>query len=144
MSLLKISVRHLGEEDVEVELSVKVEAGGFAGFGRGRFRPSELIAWGKLLETTFPLASTNPLVIRSSEEHDGLKNRVGLSVYPIGLTGDIGCRVELASTHHRAGGKRLQSVSVELLLSYDQLSAIGRALSALVRGHARLLCVNAR
>jgi hypothetical protein len=95
----------------------------------------------KKLAVAFPLLAESPLGIRGgfwSKSGGGIEQEhIGLTFYPVGTVGRVGCRIVLSTPvheHDRPEGQ--SSLAVELLTTYERLSAFARSLELLVTGGA--------
>ncbi|THF60810.1 hypothetical protein [Pseudothauera rhizosphaerae] len=121
------------------ELFAEVLSNGFAGAASARFSESGLVELAKKLATAFPLPADPPLGIRGgywSKSGEGLEQEhVGLTFYPVGSLGRVGCRVVLSTPvhqHNRPEGQ--SSLAVDLLTTYESLGAFSRSLELLATG----------
>lgn len=137
----------LREPDGTGELSAQVHINGFSGVGAAWFNLAEIKEFGSTLASSFPLlpersyelkggnwSTTEPAVVEQVH--------LGISFYPFGLLGKVGCRVHLSAqdtTNHVAKHK----VTVELLTQYEQLRQFGIAVVALAEGemHEAILSI---
>ncbi|HNH88299.1 MAG TPA: hypothetical protein PLX46_02675 [Thiobacillaceae bacterium] len=124
------------------ELFAKVLSNGFAGAASAWFSEDGLVELAKKLATAFPLPADPPLGIRGgywSKSGNALEQEhVGLTFYPVGPLGRVGCRVVLASPvyqYERPEGQ--SSLAVELLTTYESLGAFARSLELLATGGVR-------
>jgi hypothetical protein len=122
------------------ELFAQVNAGAFSGAASAWFGLSELAEFGRSMRDTFPLAANRRLKLEGGfwsktgapvieELH------LGLHIYPIGGTGTLGVRVQLATAVHNGEREDARcSVQAELRTNYEQLRRFGEALLALAQG----------
>ncbi|MBQ0933872.1 hypothetical protein [Ideonella paludis] len=123
------------------ELFAGIHSSGFAGSGSAWFLETELLELAKKLAVAFPLPDDAPLGMHGgfwSKSGGGIEQEhVGITFYPVGSTGQVGCRVKLntpVQEHDRAEGQ--SSLTVELLTNYEQLGAFARSLERLAIGGA--------
>jgi hypothetical protein len=121
------------------ELFAEIRSNGFAGCGSAWFGEGELVELAKKLATAFPLPADSPLGIRGgfwSKSGDRIEQEhVGLTFYPVGSLGRVGCRVVLSTPvheHDRSEGQ--SSLAVELLTTYERVGVFARVLELLVSG----------
>lgn len=114
--------------------------GDFAGAGSAWFHLDKLLAFGQRLQTCYPLRSDADILIEGGYWNSGSSppqlDDVLLSIraYPVGSTGTIGLRVELADGQYE--GQRTQSrarTSFELLAGYDELQVFGVQIAQLAQ-----------
>lgn len=127
------------DHDGTGELFAAVRCNGFAGAGSAWFDESELVEFAEKLAAAFPLPADSPLGIRggfwNTAGGDIQQEHVGLSFYPVGGLGRIGCRIVLCTPIHQHDRPASQSsVATELLTTYERLGAFARALKSLVTG----------
>ena len=120
------------------ELFAEVAMGTFSGVSSAWFGEPELIQFANELINHFPLPQSAIELKGGFWSKSGSiveQLHVGIAFYPIGLTGQIGCRVRLATPFHPAERLLQQSlVAVELHTTYEQLRAFGQELLALAIG----------
>ena len=121
------------------ELFAEIRSNGFAGCGSAWFGEAKLVELAKELASAFPLPADSPLGIRGGfycRTGSGIEQEhVGLTFYPVGGLGRVGCRVILCTPiheHDRPEGQ--SSLATELLTTYERLGAFARALELLVTG----------
>jgi hypothetical protein len=121
------------------KLSVEVSAPPFAGASSAWFGVEQLIEFAEQLAEAYPLSPTQPISLRGGFfEATGSTLEtvhIGLSFYPLGNRGVVGCKVHLAAPvqiedEHEA---RLE---IELVTYYESVGRFARALSAISRGEA--------
>lgn len=128
------------DTDGTTELLAEVTSSGFCGQGAAWFNLSELEQFSVHLANTYPLLESEPLAIRGgfwSKTTPAVleQERLGIEFYPIGLRGELGCRIHLATPlyeHDRS--KSQHSVAVELKTSYEEVKVFSHLLIKLVRG----------
>lgn len=123
------------------ELFAQVHSNGYAGSGSAWFSESELVELAKKLSAAFPLPADSPLGIHGgfwSQSGDGLEQEhVGLTFYPVGAVGRVGCRVVLSTPVHGTDRRESQSsLAVELLTTYEMLGTFAQSLEQLATGGA--------
>lgn len=121
------------------ELIAEIRSNSFAGAGSAWFGEAELVELAKKLAAAFPLPADSPLGIRggfwSTTGGSIEQEHVGLTFYPVGGLGRVGCRVVLCTPlyeHDRPEGQ--SSLVAELLTTYERLGAFARALELLITG----------
>ena len=123
------------DPDGTVQLFATVHAGPFSGHSSAWFSTDELVNLGRALADTFPL--TSALAISGGYWSDTSPGKleeehVGISFYPIGNVGEVGCHVRLTSllrSSDRPQSKR--ATQVELMVTYAELQRFGPALAQL-------------
>ncbi|WP_066261688.1 hypothetical protein [Hydrogenophaga flava] len=123
------------------ELFAQVHSNGYAGYGSAWFAVSVLVDFAKRLGTAFPLPADSPLGLQGgfwSQSGDGLEQEhVGLTFYPVGAVGRVGCRVVLSTPVHVTDRQESQSsLAVELLTTYEMLGTFAQSLEQLATGGA--------
>lgn len=123
------------------KLFAEIHSNGFAGTGSAWFGEAELVELAKKLAVAFPLPANSPLGIRGgfwSKSAAGIEQEhVGLTFYPVGSIGQVGCRVVLSTPVHEHDRPEAQSsLAVELLTTYERLGAFARSLEQLATGGA--------
>ena len=132
---LKIDI----EDDGTARLSATVLSQGFSGIGSAWFGVPDIEGFAHQLATTYPLDASNKLSLRGGywdcAEQPRLDQRhLSIEFYPIGFRGEIGCRVELATSVQ--GQDRPESqhcVAVELRTTYEDIKAFGTSLLSLLK-----------
>jgi hypothetical protein len=125
------------DDDGTAELFATVQAGPFSGHSSAWFDVARLIAFGNNLGESFPLRDTLNLAGGFWGEAPGVltEEHLGISFYPIGGAGRIGCHVRLASLQYDSNRPQSrQSVQVELHVTYAELQRFGPALVKLAQG----------
>jgi len=136
--LLRLTLNR--DSDGTGELVAEVSADGFSGVGSAWFNLSELLAFGQLLATTYPLLPGQVYELKggvwSSVNHNTLDFAcLWLRFYPVGLHGMVGCQISLATPPNEQGcTQRQHTVTVELRTYYEQLRTFGLAFAGLVSG----------
>lgn len=130
------------------ELFARVHCNGYAGSGSAWFAVSALVDLAKRLGAAFPLPTDSPLGIHGgfwSKSGDGLEQEhVGLTFYPVGAVGRVGCRVVLSTPVHMTDRQESQcSLAVELLTTYEMLGTFAGSLALLVAGGADMAVLEA-
>jgi len=128
------------DTDGTCELFAEISAGRFSGAASAWFGSSELAEFGRSMRDTFPLAAGQRLNLEggfwSKTGAPVIEDlHLGIHVYPIGGTGTVGVRVQLATAVHN--GERNDSrcsVQAELHTNYEQLRTFGQAVIALALG----------
>lgn len=127
----RLSLCFKDDNDGTGELFAEVEHGKFSGAGSAWFGVAELQAFGQALQDGFPLQPHRPLLLQGGYWEKSNENRLeqlhlGLRVYPVGRTGVVGIRVELATQVDSGVRPESQSsVAVELQTNYEPLRAFG-------------------
>jgi hypothetical protein len=121
------------------ELSAKVHVNGFSGIGVAWFNIAEIAAYGATLANTYPLLPEQTYDLKGGYWNSAVRIELehvhlGLHFYPVGLLGEIGCRVHLAAQLESASGAPEYAVTVELRTHYEELRAFGASLVALAEG----------
>lgn len=134
-----LRIRFEEDADGTGELFVEVTSKGFSGRGSAWFDKINLITFAKKLAETYPLNTETPLSIEggfwSKSGGDLEQIHVGLKFYPIGSTGQIGCRVSLATAVHSQERPESQSlVSCELKTFYEGLRTFAQSLEKVIEG----------
>ncbi|HLO64603.1 MAG TPA: hypothetical protein VK165_16720 [Azonexus sp.] len=134
-----LRVRFNPDTDGTGELFAEIRSNGYSGSGSAWVGAAELVELAKKLAAAFPLPSDSRLGIRGgfwSKSGGGLEQEhVGLSFYPVGSIGRVGCRVVLSTPIHAQDRPEAQSsLAVELLTTYEMLGAFARSLELLVSG----------
>jgi len=130
------------------ELFVEVRCGYFSGVSSAWFGEAELLEFGQRLQSTVPLPTGERIELQGgywdqSGSIEGL--HVGLSFYPVGSLGVVGCQVHVATRLSQSERAEQQSRLVTAVLtSYECLREFGCAFVALVRGHANEAVLQAR
>jgi hypothetical protein len=127
------------DDDGTAELSARVEANGFSGAGSAWIHSQDLTRLAISLGQEFPLRETLGI---SGGEWIGApavleQEHLGLSFYPVGGRGVVGCQVRIASPVY--AGDRPQAkhvVQAELLSSYQELQEFALALRRLASGES--------
>ncbi len=134
-----LRLRFSPDTDGTGELLAEIHSNGYAGSGSAWFGEAELVELAKKLAVAFPLPADSRLGIRGgfwSKSGGGIEQEhVGLTFYPVGSLGRVGCRVVLSTPvheHDRPDGQ--SSLAVELLTTYERLGAFARSLELLVTG----------
>jgi hypothetical protein len=128
------------DSDHTAELSAEVTANAFAGRGSAWFSVEQLGEFAKRLEDSYPLNEAAPLEIRGGfwdKKNAAMleQEHIGISFYPIGGLGTVGCRVRLATPVHDHERRSAQhEVTVELKTTYEALRLFGIALADLAAG----------
>ena len=136
--LLRLTVKP--DTDGTVELIAEVTSNGFCGHASAWFNLSDIEQFSVRLAETYPLLASDPLEIRGgfwSKSTPAVleQEHLGIEFYPVGLRGEIGCRVRLTTPlyeHDRSNSQH--SVAVELKSSYEEVKAFSDSLIKLVRG----------
>lgn len=123
------------------ELFATVHADGFSGIGSAWFDENQLIQFSQNLAAAYPLSPNEPLKLEGGFYSNSGKCLeqlpLGLKFYPIGSTGQIGCRVILnTATYEHDRPEEQSSVALELHTTFEQLGTFARSLEALVKGNA--------
>jgi hypothetical protein len=148
MSESFLGLRYEPEGDGTGLLKARVQTASFSGQSEAWFGEEQLLSFARALADTFPLPTHFNLQLKAgapytdrgtSEQHPPY---VAISVYPIGTTGAIGIRVELASPIYEAERPEAQStVGLELITRYGPLQKFASELISVVQGkssHAKL------
>lgn len=128
------------DSDGTGELVAQVCANGFSGLGSAWFNLEAIDAFGRTLSESFPLCAGPASELKggfwSSQQPNTIEQvHLGIRFYPIGSTGLVGCRVELATPKHQQDrADSIHSVAVELHTYYEQLLSFGLSLSDLANG----------
>jgi len=135
-----LKLRFEADTDGTGELFAEAHSGGYSGIGSAWFNENQLIGFAQNLASAYPLRQDEPLKLEGgfySKSGAGLEQlHLGLKFYPIGSTGQIGCRVVLNTPtyeHNRPDSQ--SSLAVELHTTYEQLGAFARSLEALAKGN---------
>jgi hypothetical protein len=138
----RLTLQFQDDNDGTGELFAEVEHGKFTGAGSAWFGVEELQAFGQALQDRFPLQADSPLTLQggfwaNSGETKLDQIHVSLSVYPVGSTGTVGVKVELATQVHSNMRPDSQcSVTVELQTNYEPLRTFGREIVAIAGSNA--------
>lgn len=133
---LKIDI----EDDGTARLSAKVMSQGFSGHGSAWVGVPDIEDFAHRLATTYPLEASNKLSLRGGywdgAEPPRLDQRhLSIEFYPIGFRGEIGCRVELATSVQSQDRPESQhSVAVEFRTTYEGIKAFSTSMLHLVNG----------
>lgn len=134
-----LRLRFEPDTDGTGKLFAEIHSNGYAGSGSAWFGEAGLVELAKKLAAAFPLPADPPLGIRSgfwSKSGGGIEQEhVGLTFYPVGSIGRVGCRVVLSTPvheHDRPEGQ--SSLAVELLTTYERLGTFARSLELLATG----------
>lgn len=128
------------DSDGTGELFACVNAGKFSGASAAWFGLHQLAEFGCSLRDTFPLAAGQRLTLEggfwSKSGAPVIEDvHLGIYVYPVGGTGTIGVRVQLATAvHHGEREDSRFSVRVELHTNYEHLRSFGQSVVALAQG----------
>jgi len=131
------------DDDGTCELFATASANGFSGHGSAWFNLSQIKDLSKLLCNTYPLKSTDCFELKggnwSAEQKNTLTQlHLGLSFYPVGHRGSVGCQVVLATELVHDERKNSQHhASLEFLTSYDAIRAFSIELSDLANGKCK-------
>src|SRR5687768_1878948 len=83
------------------ELFVELSAPPFAGASSAWFNAKDLVGFAEKLLAAYPLSATEPTTLQggiwSATGKDIEQLMVGLSFYAVGLRGNVGCQVTLAT-----------------------------------------------
>jgi hypothetical protein len=137
----QLTLRFKDDKDSTGELFATVRQGAFSGAASAWFGVDEVRAFGRALQEQFPLPFATPVTLEggfwTSEDIPKLDQlHLRLSVYPIGGTGIIGIKVELATQVHARDRPESQcSVTVELQSNYEPLRAFGQGIVALANAN---------
>jgi hypothetical protein len=128
------------DSDGTGELRAVVGANGFSGRGSAWFADSQLLAFADGL-LTFPLPPAGLSPLQGGywhKEKNGELEQLHLSLhfYPVGHRGNVGCRVVLRTPLSQPGNAS-DSIDVELITSYQQLSEFSSALKHLVQSQVQ-------
>lgn len=133
-----LRLRFEREPDGSGELFVDVRVGAFSGASSAWFDARRLVDFAHALADAFPLSSDVPLSLEGgywATSGSVLEQlHVGLTFHPIGITGEVGCRVTLASPVDRNRHEARSIVTVELRTRYEPLRVFARSLESLARG----------
>ncbi|MEP7044394.1 MAG: hypothetical protein ABI843_15120 [Dokdonella sp.] len=128
------------DSDGTGELRASVRANGFSGQGSAWFSDSRLFAFADEL-LAFPLPSDGLAPLEGGFWHKQKRGELeqlhlSLLVRPIGHRGSVGCRVVLRTPVAQSGNVG-DSIDVELVTSYQQLSEFSATFKYLVRGQVQ-------
>jgi hypothetical protein len=148
MSESFLGLRYEPDGDGTGLLKARVQTVSFSGQSESWCREEELLSFAQALATTFPLPASCNLQLKASspyaargtsEQHP---SPVSIAVYPVGTTGAIGIRIDLASPIYEAERPETQStVGLELITRYGPLREFANELISMVLGkasHAKL------
>ena len=130
------------DSDGTGELFAKVSANGFSGTGSAWFDCLQLAHFAEELAAAYPLPANKKMQLEggywSKSEPLIEQLHLGLSFYPIGSTGKVGCQVSLATPcgPDQARPESQATVRVELITSYEQVRVFANALEMLAKGTA--------
>lgn len=133
MNTNSLKLRLVPDDDGTGELFVSVSANGFSGKSSAWFDLQNLEKLSEDLQA-YPLPSDNLPIIEggywSKEKRGELKQtHVLIKPYPIGSTGQLGVRVELATPLNESDRHASQHVvKVELRTDYNSLALFGKQL----------------
>jgi len=135
-----LKLRFQPDIDGTGELFAEAHSGGYSGIGSAWFDGSQLISFAQSLASAYPLRQDEPIKLAGgfySKSGEGIEQlHLGLNFYPIGSTGQIGCRVVLNTpTYENSRPDSQSSLTVELHTNYEQLGAFARSLEALAKGN---------
>lgn len=125
------------------ELVVSASRGRYSGAASAWFHDREIEAFGRALIESFPLSPGSDLRLQGGHWKPGVNPPqleqifVGVSVYPVDLTGTVGIRVELMEGP--ALGWREESrarASFEILTSHEPLRTFGHRVLNLLQSNA--------
>jgi hypothetical protein len=109
-----------------------VRTAGFSGVSEAWFDADVVIRFAEAL-AAYPLPGEHPLTLSSLADTESGADReyLGLSVYPIGIKGQLGVRVHLAGPRF---GRFVNEVDAELLTTYERLGQFSNHLVRVVHG----------
>lgn len=129
-----LSLRYSRDDDGTGELFAKVQYLGFSGHSSAWFNSQKLISYSKSLRDTFPFTSDTQLKLeggywkKSGAGIDEL--HLGLSFYPIGSAGLVGCHVQLL--HDMASRDFI--LNMEIQTSYEAVRKFSLAFDRVILG----------
>jgi len=148
MSESFLGLRYEPEGDGTGLLKARVQTVSFSGQSEAWLGEDELLSFARALTATFPLPANfnrqlkagSPYRAKSaSEQHPPY---ISIAVYPVGNTGAIGIRVDLASpTYDNERPETQSTVGLELITRYGPLQDFANQLISVVLGtasHAKL------
>jgi hypothetical protein len=135
---LRLSVEP--DTDGTCELFAEVSAGRFSGAASAWFGLAELAEFGRSVRDTYPLGANQRLRLEggfwSKSGAPVVEDlHLGIYVYPIGGTGTVGLRVQLATAVHDSERTDSRcSVQAEIKTNYEQIRIFGQAIVSLAQG----------
>lgn len=127
------------DDEVEsVEIFADARSNGFSGAASAWFARRHIENVATQLANTYPLPQEKPLELRSDHWQDSTsllaEEYLRLRFYPVGGRGIVACQVELAAwPFGKDRNEARQTVSMELLFTYDALRAFALALKAIAK-----------
>ncbi|MDC6170662.1 hypothetical protein [Paucibacter sp. XJ19-41] len=135
-----LELRFEPDTDGTGELFASARCENFSGAGSAWFHEWEVRAFGAKLQSCFPLLPGTELRLEggywdSSCSPTRLKDVVvGIRIYPVGITGEIGVRLELGDgTYERQRPESRGRASFELMATYEDIQRFGAQIQLLVQ-----------
>jgi hypothetical protein len=137
---LRASFKADPDADGSGELSVELSAPPFSGASSAWFNAADLMGFSEMLASAYPLSASEPIELRGGifdERAQTLEQvLVGLSFYAVGVRGNVGCRIVLATPSSPRWPESRSRVETELLTSYEHVRSFAVSLRAIVQGQA--------
>ena len=132
-----LQLRYEHDCDGSGELFAEACCGAFSGAGSAWFRQTELLAFGESLYRSFPIPAGTEIRLEGGWwKHDEgqfrlADVRLGLRVYPLGLTGTVAIRVELAEGDSREEAREdsQSRARFEICTGYEEIRRFGAELA---------------
>lgn len=144
----QIELRFEPDSDGTGALFASARCGNFSGAGEAWFGQDEILSFGAKLQSCFPLAAGAELRLyggywESNASPPRLKDvLVGIRVYPVGSTGEIGVHLQLGDGRHE--GQRPESrgfASFELMTTYEDIQRFGAQIQSLLHEPKATACL---
>jgi hypothetical protein len=122
------------------ELLVELSAPPFSGSSSAWFNAADLLSFCETLAAAYPLSASEPIELQggifNESAHTIDQVLVGLSFYAVGVRGNVGCRVVLATPSSPRWPESRSRVEAELLTSYEHVRSFALGIQAIVQGQS--------
>lgn len=144
----QLELRFKPDSDGMGELFASASGGYFSGAGEAWFSAKEIQSFGERLQSCFPLAPDTELRLEGGYWEPGRSPAkleevlLGIRIYPVGTTGQIGVHLDLAEgVHQEQRPESRARASFELMASYEDLHRFGAQFQSMLTSSSATACL---